>query len=255
MRGERPGDGEIALSVLSAEERWAEPGDALRMRVADRWETVTVSGVYQDVTSGGRTAKLQGSVAEGALGYVVYADLAPDAAADEEAEAVAIAAEYRERLPGVDVIPMREYVRQTLEYATSALRGAAVLAFAFGAGTALVITALFLKLRLSRDRRKMGVLSAIGFSAAEIVAQVRGKTLLMAVAGTLLGVAFAATLGESLTGSLIALAGLGLVDFAFEPAVWLAYGAIPLALVGTAHAGAVLLTRRLRRADRSEWLR
>jgi putative ABC transport system permease protein len=120
---------------------------------------------------------------------------------------------------------------------------------------AALITGLFLKLRLTRDRQKMGVLSAIGFGIGEIVGQVRGKTVLAVVVGTSLGVAFSATAGESIVGAFIAMAGLGIADLTFIPNAWFVYAAYPLLLIVAGYLGAVALTARLRKADRSLWLR
>lgn len=147
---------------------------------------LTVSGVYQDVSSGGYTAKMQGEPPSGADAYVVFADTAGEAAPGD------VAADYGERFPSASVIPMREYIRQTMSYATDALRGAALLSAVFGLGVALLITSLFLRLVLSRDRGETGLLSAIGFSSREIVGQVWPRVL-VAAAGTVIGVVFAAT--------------------------------------------------------------
>lgn len=249
VRGKRPAEGEMALSILNAEKHHVGPGDALSVRMDGEWAEYVVSGVYQDLTSGGYTAKMQGEIAEGAAGYVFYADVA------DGVDPGVIAAGYGERFPTATVIPMREYVQQTLEYVTGALRDAAVLAFVLSTGVALLITSLFVRLRLSRDRRAMGALSAIGFSAREIIAQVRGKVLLMVAIGTVAGLLFTATLGESLVGGLMSFAGLGLAELTFAPAPWLVAVAYPVVLVGAGYLGVVLLTTRLRRADRSVWLR
>lgn len=248
VRGGPPERGEIALSVLNAGKHGVGVGDALRLRDGDGWTQHTVSGVYQDVTGGGYTAKLPGEVTEGAAGYVVYADLADGVSADE------VAAAYGERFPAAAVIPMGEYVQQTLAHVTGAARSAAALALAFGVGIALLITSLFLGLRLARDRRRMGVLSAIGFSVRELTGQVLGTTMLLVVAGTLAGLVVTATLGDALVGSLIAATGTGLAELTLIPVPWAAYGLVPLLLIAAGWLGAVLLTARLRRHDRSAWL-
>ena len=258
--GAAPEAGEIALSVLNADKHGVVVGERLDIRTgqdtgqdtgqhaAQRWNGYRVSGIYQDVTGGGHTAKLAGEVTEGAAGYVVYADVV------DGADPAEVAAGYRELFPSVATIPMQEYLRQTLDHVTTAARSAAVLAFAFGVGVTLMITALFLGLRLSRDRRRMGVLSAIGFSTGEIVAQVRGKTLAMALTGIVAGTLIAAALGDALVGSLLSIAGLGLTRLSLVAQPGLVYVLFPLALLGAAALAAVLLTRRLRGADRSGWL-
>lgn len=248
LEGERPETGQIALSVLNADKYGLETGDAMTVSREGESTVVEVSGVYQDVTSGGLTAKMQGEVTSGAAAYVIYADTV------DGADPAEVAAEYGEDFPAAAVIPMRDYVQQTFSYLTDAFRSAAVLSLVFGIGVAVLITSLFLKLRLTSERRKMGALSALGFSTRELIAQVRGKTLLSAAAGTLVGLLFAATAGESVVGFLISLAGLGITDLAFIPNAPLAYVAYPLMLVAAGYLGAVLLTAGLRRADKSTWL-
>ncbi len=249
LRGGRPETGQIALSVLNADRHGLAVGDELELREGEQTATVVVSGVYQDVTAGGYTAKMQGERTSGAAAYVIHANTA------EGSDPGEIAAEYGARFPGAAVIPMRDYVQQTLSYVTGALQSAAVLAFVFGVGVAVLITSLFLKLRLTRERGRMGVLSAIGFSTAEIITQVRVKTLLAVGVGTLLGAVFAATAGEALVGALVSASGIGITELAFLPNPWLVYVAYPLTLIAAGYLGAVFLTARLRGADKSSWLR
>ncbi|GAB3736193.1 ABC transporter permease [Nocardiopsis nanhaiensis] len=264
LEGGPPGSGQIALSALNAERYGVGVGDELALRDGapphDGDEptagdggggptAVKVSGVYQDVTSGGYTAKAQGEQTTGAAAYVVYADTV------EGADPTTVAADYREQHPAASVVPMREYVQQTLSYVTGAFQSAAVLAFVFGVGVAALITILFLNLRLTRERRRMGVLSALGFSTGEIITQARAKILLAMVVGTVAGLVFAATAGESLVGLAVSLAGLGIVELAFITNPVMVYAVFPLALVGAGYLGAVVLTARLRGADKSSWLR
>lgn len=250
IQGGPPGSGQIALSALNAERYGVGVGDELALRDGGGEPTAAeVSGVYQDVTSGGYTAKAQGEQETAAAAYVVYADTV------EGADPTAVAADYREQHPAASVVPMREYVQQTLSYVTGAFQGAAVLAFVFGVGVAALITTLFLNLRLTRERRRMGVLSALGFSTGEIITQVRAKILLAMVVGTVAGLVFAATAGESLVGLAVSLAGLGIVELAFITNPVMVYAVFPLALVGAGYLGAVVLTARLRGADKSSWLR
>jgi putative ABC transport system permease protein len=250
LEGERPDEaGQIALSVLNADKYEMSTGDELTIRRGGESTAVVVSGIYQDVTNGGLTAKMQGGVTTGAVGYVIYAD------ALDGADATAVAADYSESFPAATVIPMREYVQQTMSYVTSAFLSVAILALVFGTGVAVLITSLFLALRLTSDRRKMGALFAIGFSTGEIIAQVRAKTLLAVTVGTLLGLLFAATAGESLVGLFISLAGLGIVNLTFTPNVLLVYVAYPAILIAAGCLGATLLTAGLRGTDKSSWIK
>lgn len=248
--GSLPQDGEIALSVLNADKYKVGVGDDLTIRDGDRPITVQVSGIYQDITDGGYTAKMSGEVTEGAAAYTVYADLARG-----EADAAGIADEYDGQFPTAGVKPTQDYMRDILGVLVDSMRSAAWTALVFGLGVAVLITSLFLKLRLTRDRPKMGVLTAIGFSAEELVGQVRTKTLLMVAVGTVVGLVFAATAGQSMASAGMAAAQLGITDLTFIPNPWLVYVLYPLLLLGAGYLGVVLLTAGIRKADKSQWLR
>ncbi len=247
--GGAPAAGQIALSALNASELRLGVGDTMTVERGGESTEVEVSGVYQDLTAGGKTAKMQGEVTQGASAYLFYADVA-----DGE-DPVAVADALQEQFPTTAVFPMAEYLQQTFAGTTDAFRGAARLALVLGVAVALLVTSLFLRLRVARDRSTTGVLSAIGFSAREIVAQVRTKTLVTVTAGTLLGLVLAATGGEVLASGLLGALQMGVADLAFLPDPWLVYVLHPLLLVGAGCLGVVLATAGLRSADKSQWLR
>jgi len=248
LTGSRPENGQIALSALNAKKYNVKAGDTMTIRLDGKPSTVTISGTYQDVTSGGHTAKMQGSVTEGAASYVIYAETVGGA------DPMTIAAEYDLQYKHASIVPMQEYVKQTLSYVTDAFRSAALLSLVFGLAVAALITGLFLKLRLTRERRRMGVLSALGFSRNELISQVRFKTVLTVAAGTAVGTVFAATLGEGLISGLISLTGIGLTSLSFIPNPLLVYLGYPLLLITVGFLASVPLTAGLRRGESSEWL-
>ncbi|WP_159618441.1 ABC transporter permease [Ruania rhizosphaerae] len=249
LDGRSPGEQEIALSALNADKLGVATGDELTVRNQDGELTLTVSGIYQDITSGGYTAKMPGRVTAGAASYVIFANTT------DGTDPEAVASEYNATFPDATMWPMQEYLEQLLSSLTDAFRSAAVLSLIFGVAVALLITCLFLRWRLSRDRPVLGALSAIGFSLRELAGQVQGKTVVTATAGIGLGVVFAATAGEWFVGSLIATLPFGLVSLTLLPNPWIAYLAYPLLLLATSYVGAVLLSRSLRRANTSDWLR
>lgn len=247
--GRAPAAGEIALSTLNAQKYTTRQGEDFTLRDGDETRVVTVSGTYQDITNGGYTAKMQGTVDGGAESWTIYADLT------DGIDPVTLAKEYNERFEAASVLPMQEYLEQTLSHITEALRGAALITLVSGLGTVALVVTLFLRLRIAKDRQKIGVLSTVGFSMREIIAVLRAKVLIAVCCGTLLGLAFIATLGEALVSSFIGGLGVGIERLAFIPNVWIAYLAYPALLIGVAGLGAVALTRQLRHTDRSNWLR
>lgn len=248
LHGQAPEPGQIALSALNAERYQLATGDPLPVRDAGQVSSAVVSGIYQDVTMGGYTAKLPGEPSTGAAGYAIHADVTG-------ADPAALAGEYADRFPTASVIESEEYLGQTMSFVTSAFRTVALLAVAFALVVAMLITGLFLSLQVKRDRQRMGVLSALGFSRREIIGQVRGKALAAISVGTIAGVAFTAAAGQWLVGGFVAAAGLGITELQLFPQVPLAYGAYPLILIGAAYLVTVLVTARLRGTAPSTWLR
>ena len=247
--GRAPKPGEIALSALNAERLGVGVGDTIVLRDGDELLELAVSGLYQDVTAGGLTAKLAGVPSADAIGHVVYG------VAAEGADAEALTDEYGAAYPGAKVFPMERYAQQTLSYVVDAFSAAAWLSLALTVGVVALITYLYLSLRLAREKQRHGVLAALGFSGAELAGQLQLKTLVLVVPGVVAGLVLTATAGEALVSGAMALTGFGITDLDFFPNHLLVHVLFPLLLVGAGLAAAVAVSARLRADDASAWLR
>lgn len=176
---------------------------------------------------------------------MVYADAADPAA---------VADDYAARFPRAAVVPLDAYVTQTLGHVTGALQLASIIAAAFGLAVTALIACLFLTLRLTQDRRSVGVLAALGFDDRAIAGQYVRKTVLTAGVGVVCGVAIATLLGESVVGLLIEGAGFGIARLALTPDPLVAFVAVPVGLLAAMLAGAGVALRPFGRGDRSRWL-
>lgn len=230
LTGQAPGDGHIALSALNAEKLGVQVGDPLPVRRDGVTHQVRVSGIYQDLTSGGYTAKMQGQLSADADSYVVLADLATPAKTNDDA-ATAIAQEYNQRFTAAEVRPLEVFVRQSLSYVTDAVGTTVWLALAFGLLVAALITTLFLKLRLARDAQQMGVLRAVGFSPREVRSQVIFKVLVAVTPGVVIGAVAAHWAGQRVVGVLLSQTGLGFSHLTFLVHPVLVWGGYPVALL------------------------
>lgn len=252
VHGSAPGDEEIALSVLAAEAFRVDVGGEVTLRDGGEGGALTthvVSGIYQDVTSGGLTAKMQGEAPEDASASTIYADV------DEGLDASTVASDLSSQVPDASTIPMAEYVQQTFSSVTGALRSAALIAVAFGIGVAVLITALFLRLRQAQERPRSGVLRALGFSSGEIGGQTRLRTAIVVITGVVLGTLGAALLGPPVVGVVLSAAGLGLTNFAFLTSIPLTWGLLPAVLALAGYLTSLVLTRSSRSDDLSAWLK
>lgn len=235
LSGAAPGTDQIALSALNADKYGLSVGDTISVRRGDRSRSLTVSGIYQDVTSGGYTAKMHGRVPSGADRWTVYIDLSPGA------DPIPLARQYDAAVPGASVIPMREYVTQTFSYATAALRGASLVTLGLGLAASALITGLFLRLHLARSRAGLAALSAIGFSTRELRAQLWLKTVLAVTVGVAVGSLIAATLAGPVVSALL-------------PNPWISYLTYPLLLLAAGALATRITTRQIRDGSPVRWL-
>ncbi|MGN0394498.1 MAG: ABC transporter permease, partial [Coprococcus sp.] len=120
LEGSRPAeDMEIALSCMMAEELEKSVGDTLILNTCGRKQEFTISGIYQDVTSGGRTAKAVCDFADiAAEQYTFQITIKQDCGLIDE---------WRNTLGnGYSVENMEEFVDQTLGGVTMQIKRGAV---------------------------------------------------------------------------------------------------------------------------------
>jgi len=204
---------EIALSYLNAERTGKAVGEAILLNSG----VFTVSGIYQDVTNGGYSAKaVRKFSALPIIQYQLSVDLAEGTDSDEKA------AEWANVIKsGVSIDSMQAFIDQTLGGVASQLKAVVVVIALIAAGMVALITGLFLKLRLAQNAAELAILTAIGFSGKDLTKQYLMKIGLVASAGVVAGILLAGLLGETALNFGLAFTGLGIkqVDFIINPFV------------------------------------
>lgn len=226
-------DDEIALSVLNARELGVRVGDAIRLIVNGETRTLIVSGIYQDITNGGRTAKARLPHGPGeALRYAVSLDLMPHV--DRKAKL----AEFEQAFKPAKVTELQGYVHQTLGGTIRQIRHGAMAAFFLALCLAMLITALYLRLLMAKDRTQIAILRSLGFAMRHIRTQYAAMTLAVLLAGIAAGTLLSNTLGQQLAGAVWSFLGASRVAFVIRPLQ--AYAACPLVLMLAVAAAAWL---------------
>lgn len=214
---------EIALSFLSAQELGKQIGDSLQVLAAGQEHQLSVVGLYQDVTNGGRTAKaLLSPDRNSALWSVVNLSLRPGV------DLSAKAAEYSAAFYPAKVTHLKEYVSQTFGATIRQLQLASALSIAIAQAIAALITALFLRMLIAKDGREVAIMKSIGFSLSDIRVQYITRALTVLCVGIAAGTLAANTLGQAMVSRLGSLMGASRISFVIDPV--LAYILCPLAL-------------------------
>lgn len=218
LNGRAPnGDNEIAISYLNAEKIGKKSGDTIILRFDDRDLDFIISGIYQDVTDGGFTAKSRynfpGLQAEK---YSISVNLVDNSNVEEKADKM-----YNLLGPGVSVDPMEEFINQTLGGVSSQLETIVIAIGIIVGFMAILITVLYLKLRLARDMSEIAVLKALGFTNKDIYQQYLIKMGLISILGVLVGLLFTLLLGNQFINLALGVSGLGIrkVDLIINPLI------------------------------------
>lgn len=213
ITGKAPsGEGEIALSYLASQNLDKKTGDQMTLLVEGQKAPMTVSGIYQDITNGGQTAKatLPADPAT-VLWYVVSVDLR------EGADSASKIKEYAGQFPATKITHIDDYLDQTLGSTISQLKLAKVLAIIMSAAVAALITSLFLKMLIAKEASQIAIMKSLGFTLNNIRIQYLSRLGVILLAGVVIGTAAANTLGQGLVSAVAASYGASEIRFVIKP--------------------------------------
>jgi len=226
IQGRAPeAEDEIALSIMNAKEMDKKVGDVITLIIDGRERTLTVCGTYSDVTHGGKSAK---AVFEGGSGEPMWSIITAELVDSTQVEETV--ARYSGRFAFAKVSDIDEFVRQTFGGIINSIGKAASAAVAVALTLTVLITLLFMGMLVAKDRYSIAVLKAFGFTNRDIKVQYVARSVFVLIIGILLGTVLANTIGETLTGMVIASFGASSFTFIVNPAF--AFLLSPLLMAG-----------------------
>ncbi|MBP3469298.1 MAG: hypothetical protein J6K26_07255 [Lachnospiraceae bacterium] len=201
-------EGEVALSYLLSEELGLSPGDTLWVKRAGEYELCTISGIYSDITNGGKTVKIYTKDlenAENVMWRIVYVTLT------EGTDQKDFIDRYTEE--GVEVVDIASRVRGTYGPTLAQVRQAAILIKMIAFLIIFVVIMLFVRMMIANLRNQLSVKKALGFRSIDLKKDFWKSCLPYVIAGIFLGTFSGCILGEDICG--VALQSLGAVGFRF----------------------------------------
>lgn len=219
-------ENEIALSILNADELGKKTGDSITLFIDGKEKSLTISGIYSDITNGGKTAKaVFNDNSADMLWFVICAELSNKALVIEKT------AEYAERFAFAKVSDIAQFISQTFGSTIDSVKKASYAAIAIALIISVLVSLLFMKMLVAKDRYSIAVLKAFGFTNADINAQYISRSAFVLIIGIVLGTLLANTAGEMLAGAVISSFGASTFQFAVNPLS--AYVLSPLMMIGT----------------------
>ena len=227
LEGRAPkGEGEISISYANASGDGLNKkvGDEVVVKVAGTEKTMKVCGIYQDITNGGKTAKADTSLGlneDAVLWYIVNMDVAPGVDITKKMD------HYKNTYDSAQVNDIKEYTRQTLGNMINQMSTIVIGGIAIAVIIVVLITALFIKMLLSKDMSQIAIMRSVGLTSKNIKHQYMAGTLMALIPGIILGVLASNYFGEFLVS--MALSSMGAARIQFVVA-WQTLLLCPLAL-------------------------
>lgn len=229
LEGRAPeSEGEISLSYANAskDELNKKIGDQLTVKAGGTEKNLIVTGIYQDITNGGKTAKTDTSFGinkDAVLWYIVSIDLI------EGIDIPSKMAYYQNMYDSAQVNDIKEYTQQTLGNIINQMSTIVVGAIIIAVITSVLITSLFLRMLLSKDMSQIAIMRCVGLTSKHICQQYMAGTMLVLVLGIIFGVIASNYLGELLVN--MVMSSMGAAKIELVNIVWQTWLLCPLALI------------------------
>lgn len=217
-------ENEIALSYLIADQFNKKLGDKIVVIIEERKRQMLITGIYQDITDGGKTAKanIEADLSSAAW-YTINVNINGN-----RSEKIA---EYKNKFEDLKITDPEEYFQQTFKNTIDQLKLLTFSLLLIVILIAILITSLFIKMLTAKDRSQIAIKKAIGISLKNIRLEYLTKALFVLNFGIILGTITANTLGEKMVSAALTL--VGAAEISFKISVLQSYIMIPLLLMVT----------------------
>ncbi|KIL73206.1 ABC transporter permease [Bacillus badius] len=241
-------ENEIALSSINADELNKKIGDRITLVIEGEEKDFSVSGIYSDITNGGKTAKAVFTDNSADIMWsIIIAELSDTSMVDNKIS------EYLSKFGYAKISNVDEFVTQTFGSTIRSVETASYAAVAVSLIITVLITLLFMKLLIAKDRTSIAAMKALGFTKSDIRIQYMSRSVFVLIIGIVLGTLLANTLGELLAGAIISSFGADSFKFTVNPLS--AYLLCPLMMVcavliatvgGTSGAGQIKISENIK---------
>jgi putative ABC transport system permease protein len=203
---------EIAISGSNADELNKSIGDEIILIVDGDEKRLTVCGIYSDITNGGFTAK---AVFKADLGEILWGSI-PVTFLDSSAAGSKVT-QYRELFPFAKVSGIEEHMAQMFGPTVAAVQTASSVSIGMTIALTILVTLLFMKMLITKDRYTVAVLKSIGFTSANIRRQYITRGLVVYIIGIIFGTELSNTIGELVGVAILSYVGASSFNFVVNP--------------------------------------
>ncbi len=233
---------EIALSSFYIDDLEVKLGDEITSLVEGN--SMKIVGVYSDISNGGKTAKLVGDLEGSILKTNVVVK------AKEGANLNELTKKYRSKFSFAKVSTVKEHIDQAFGGLKNQLKSASLIVFITSLLVIALVSMLFTKLLLAKDRKDLASLKAMGFSSPELRIKYLMAMGFVGLASIAIGILLANSLGGFIATGLISSFGVSSLNIVINCLI--TYLAVPLAILVVIGLATYVVSREIGQIKISE---
>jgi len=239
---------DIALSYLNASSLGKKVGDSLTLIIEQQKKNFVITGIYSDITNGGKTARAAFSDdSKDSLSKSVIMNFKKDTPIKEKINS------FEKNYPNAKIYHIESYRDAVFGSTLNSIKTAGITGMILSIGLTFLITLLFNNMLVVKDRRNISILKSLGFTYKSIRNQYTAGTLLIVFVSIIIGMILVNTIGQSVAGFFIQ--SMGIANFKFIPDLGFVLFITPFCILITVFLGINIAYRSIKIIKVSDYIK
>ena len=211
---------EIAISYLLAKEIQKTIGEKISIEVNSKFYDYTICGIYQDITNGGKSAK----VSDKEIDAAVYRSVININLVNSEKKLMEIT-KLDNLVSNGKITDLQNYISQTMGASIEKFTMLSMIILIIAILITILTVSVFMKLLIIKYKEDISTMKRLGFRSSDIKLQYLIRIIMGVLVGSVLGEILVKIAGQSIVGS--AMASMGASQIVFVTNIFLTYLLIP----------------------------
>ena len=241
-------DDEISLSKIKADDLSKKVGDEMTLMIGNKEKKVKVSGIFSDLTNGGKTARASFKTDDKDMIWMIIPVKLKDKVVTED-----FIKKYQDDFSFAKFSDTKLYINQIFGNTIATVYNITCLGFFASLFLIFTITVLFIRMLYLKDSGENALLKSIGFTNKDIYIQYFIKSALILSFGLILGNVFSLTIGDKLASGILNVIGIANVQFLKD--TLFSYVSVPISMIIITTLATYLGARGLNKMNISQILK
>lgn len=252
LKGTPPqNNGEVAISYVVADNIGAEIGDDVEIKSGDKTKRYIVTALYQSMNNMGEGIRfyqkesIDYNFAAGCFGLQVKYTDHPNSSELEKRKDI-----LKKAFPNAKIYSAGEYINEMIGDIAGQLESVKILILTIVLCINILVTVLMVKSFITKEKGEIGMLKAIGFKDASLIAWQTIRIGIILMIAMILGTVFSTPVSEFSSGQVFKIMGAQSIEFTIKPLqVYVIY---PLLVFGVTVVAGMLTALQIRKISASE---